>query len=409
MSPFATPPAHALLEYLGVTRNLVLEILGRLPTGFDGQPFVFEDPVAGIVLEKFLQGATVEEVRAWLAATPEGQAHAQAPEPPPPPPAPAPIARGPLGPFDRATTDPQTGAPLPVSTQLREPPPPPGTLRWWRGNAFGVTVPGLPAVAGGQTGPAQERMLTWFLDRFSADWQDRILAAHVARGYDRFVLSWPDSRGAAQSIRNYVATTQRVQDAGLLPCHMLLSKVYDGTNPDPAGLDPVIDALREANLIPLASIGWELNLFNDPGHLQHVIDHVAGRLPITDQRALYVHFSPHYAAWQPDRPGGSGADFWKIQSGKLTGLLYQGNPDWSVGMLQARLNDVLVRLVQGGLWGLSQSFDVVAFETIATLQFNNQADEDRGDLVGFESLCAPGGHPVQGFGNGARYPDGSPL
>jgi hypothetical protein len=77
--------------------------------------------------------------------------------------------------------------------------------------------------------------------------------------------------------------------------------------------------------------------------------------------------------------------------------------------MQARINDVLVRLKAGGLWRLSQDFDVVAWENIGATQFNNEADEDRGDLVGYETLCAPGPMPVMGFGGGARYPDGRPL
>jgi len=78
-------------------------------------------------------------------------------------------------------------------------------------------------------------------------------------------------------------------------------------------------------------------------------------------------------------------------------------------MLQARINDVLVRLKAGGLWGLPADFDVVAWETIAQEQFLNRADEDRGDLVGFETLCTPGPMAVQGFGNGARMPDGNAI
>jgi hypothetical protein len=68
-----------------------------------------------------------------------------------------------------------------------------------------------------------------------------------------------------------------------------------------------------------------------------------------------------------------------------------------------------VRLIQGGLWGLSQRFDLVAWETIATLQFDDDADQDRGEMVGYETLCSIGPMALCGFGNGARYPDGSPV
>jgi hypothetical protein len=393
-----------LVEFLapdGTINSICLSEIGRLPTHTKG------DPVGEILLLMALRGADGAALRSWLHDSDEAIAFRERPTDPVPTPMPPAVARGPLPPFDRATTDPDTGAPLPVHTRLTQSIPASGTRRWWRGNAWGVTVPGLPAVPGGATGPAQNRVLTWFLDRWTPEWQDRILRAHAERGYDRFVLSWPDSRdGAGQSLDQYVETTRRVAAAGLLPVHMLLSKVFDGVNPDPSRLDPVIDALLAEDLIPLTSVGWELNLFNSPEHLQRVIDHVDQRLADRSRNLLYVHFAPHYASWQPDRPGGNGGEFWRPNIGKLTGLLYQCNPSWSVGMMQARINDVLVRLNAGGLWGLPVDFDVVVWETIATLQFENQADEDRGDLVGYETLCAQGPLPVMGFGNGARYPDG---
>ena len=75
------------------------------------------------------------------------------------------VPRSPLPPFDHDTTDPDTGAPLPVYTVLREPPPDRPNITWWRGDAWGVTLPGLPVVAGGANGAAQDRVLTYFLDR----------------------------------------------------------------------------------------------------------------------------------------------------------------------------------------------------------------------------------------------------
>lgn len=324
------------------------------------------------------------------------------------------VMRPPLGPFDPDTTDPDTGAPLPVCTTMQQTPPPRWTLRWWRNDSWGVTFPDLPAVPGGADGGGQTRVLSWFLDRYvragGIGWEDKILQRNLQYGYDRFVLSPPDSiKGCGMSIADYTAMAVRVKQAGLEPCHMLLSKVYDGENPDPHSLDPLLDSLLAADVINLAAVAWEANLFMSPEHFQTVIDYVASRLPISATRALYAHFSPHYASWQPDRPGGSGADFWPLQVGKLTGLLYQCDPNWSVGMMQARINDVLSRLIQGGLWGLPQTFDCVVWETIATLQFYDDADQDRGEMVGYETLCSVGPMPVMGYGNGCRCPDGSPM
>jgi hypothetical protein len=85
-------------------------------------------------------------------------------------------------------------------------------------------------------------------------------------------------------------------------------------------------------------------------------------------------------------------------------------------MIQARGNDISVRLIRGGLWRLPDTVDWVPFEVVAQLQFNNEtdgdgrlADENIGDLKGFETLCTPGPLPPRGFGNGARHPDGKPI
>lgn len=315
-----------------------------------------------------------------------------------------PTPRGPLPPFDQGTTDPETGAPLPVHTTLPYAIDPKRSVLYRRENAWGVTVPDLPVVTGGADGPAKDRLLSWFLDRYSVADQERSLDIYARRGYTHFTLSWPDSRAVGQSISDYVQTAKLVQSYGLWVDHHLFSKDFDEGNPDPASVYPVIDALRSAGAIDCATVGWELNAFNTPEYIQTLIDGVCSRAAGIP---TYLHFLPHYASWQAntEKP----ADFWIRQQGKIQGLKYQCVPDWSVGMMQARINDVLVRLIQGGVWGLPQTFDVIAWETIATLQFNNQADEDRGDLVGYETLCSPGPMALCGFGNGARDPDGKVI
>ena len=341
--------------------------------------------------------------------------------------------RGALPPFDRDSTDPESGAPLRVNTQLWYTPPPVGDLRYWRGNAWGIEIDGLPRIPGGADGPAQRRVLTYLLDRYPSDWQDRIFEAHHARRYDRLVLSWPDSRSNGQSQRDYVDMAARVKAAGLYPVHFLTSKVYDGRNPNPSQLDDVLGALLDADAITHACIGWELNFFWDPIPLQRAIDYLAPKL-VDAGVYVYVHFSSWYPAWQPDRPGGSGADFWNANKGKLRGLLYQADPpgtvvdrgahapkgEVTVGMINAKINDVLTRFHPSGTWKLGDSgfghpFDCVAFEYFGDAQFYDRhalgydASEARGDLIGYELLSTIGPIPVMGFCGGARYPNGDPI
>jgi hypothetical protein len=324
--------------------------------------------------------------------------------------------RAPLPPFDRDTTDPDTHAPLPVHTTINGTIPPLDDPTYHRANLWGVTLPGAPFIDGGAHGPAQNRLLTYLVDRYPPDWQQRWLDAYVARGLRHFWLSIPDSRDRTKlSLQDYLDLTKRILDAGLIPCHFLRSKDYDGRNPDPARVAPWVDALLNIDGIPMACHAWEASIFYDPASLRATIDHDATKWP---QIRWAVHLQQGYADFGPDGEG-HGPAFWKsnLKVGVRT-LLYQykTEPAWSAGMLQARGNDVSVRLRAGGLWGLSETVDWIAFEVIAQCQFNNQcdgdgrmADEDIGDLKGYETLCTPGPLPPRGFGNGARYPDGKPV
>ena len=140
-----------LIEFIGrggTIDAICLAEIGRVPTHTKG------DPVGEIMLLMAREGADGPTLQTWL----HDQGEAVEFRKPKPvrkaAPLPTPTPRGPLPAFDRDTTDPDSGAPLPVHTTLTQAIPPPGTRRWWRCNSFGVTVPGLPFVPGGATGSA---------------------------------------------------------------------------------------------------------------------------------------------------------------------------------------------------------------------------------------------------------------
>lgn len=320
----------------------------------------------------------------------------------PPPP------RAPLPPFDPDTTDPQTGAPLPVHKTLNwlgGPPDP----RVRREQFCGLRVPSLPEIPGAPAG----FLCSWFIDHYDEQRQADAVALMQATGATHWTLSWPDSRAVGKSIADYVGTAQWLVSQGFWVCHKLLSKVYDPHNPDPAIVYPVMDALVDANAVTCATPAWEMNAFVDPEAMDGICGPLATRYPSV---RWYLHFLSGYAAWQKNTGDSPGA-FWnrRIAEG-YKGLEYQCVPvngvdadgSWSAGMMQARLNDVLVRLNPGGMWGTS-GVDIIAWETTATFQFNGQQSEREGDLRGYESMCAQGPMPLAGYGNGARHPDGSAL
>jgi hypothetical protein len=300
---------------------------------------------------------------------------------------------------------------------------------WWRANCFGMTVPGLPVVDG--VGPYHERFLSWFLDRYSLEWQETILEMYVSRGYTHFTLSLQDSmNGAGFSLEDFVETCLRVKAAGIPYVHVqLLSKLW---TPESCTWDnyardvvtPALNALIAAKAVDHVS-NWEMNLTwqSQPENMQTVVDGIANIVNAAPYKVhQWVHFSPHYTSWGPsphDR-----FQWWPAQRGKLTGVLFQGygwaedyppgTDHWPAGDMQARAVDTLLQFARGDQQNIDGPFLFTYWEDCATQQFYDAGcTEDIGDLRGWEALCSQlPGHdtvPIAGFGNGARASDGSSL
>jgi len=326
------------------------------------------------------------------------------------------VPRAPLPPFDTDTTDPDTGAPLPVHTTLRAEPPTGPDVAFWRGDAWGLTFDGLPPVPGGAGGAAQSRVLTYFLGRYGRDWEQKILQRHQQNGYTHISLSPQDEFANGMSADDYVAMAVRCRKAGLFVHHLMRSKLYTGNPPDLDEPNALIERLLDAGAMQVHTPAWEMNYWS-PEVCRDMIDHDADL--IGTRCRIMLHFYPHYISWQPNDQ--TPTDFWLANYGKVDGTLYQCDPSWSAGMMAARANDCLDRLCPGGLWGLGDSgrghpIDFTIWETVATKQFNNDvdgdgrlSDEDTGNLKGYECQCSPGRMIVQGYGNGGRRPDGTVL
>lgn len=359
------------------------------------------------------------------------------------------VLRPPLPPFDTDTVDHETGAPLPVYKTLRETPPE-NDVSWWRGDAWGITIPNLPFVPGGAQGPAQSRVLTYFLDRYGRSNEDRTLKTHLEYGYTHISISPQDSFAFGTSEDDYVRMSVRCRAAGLNVHHLMRSKYYPwaapgsksvmkydprhnrlrekirkpptqfastkGVSGDLDGPNRLIERLLSEGVMQVETPAWEMN-YCSPEEVRAMIDHDAALIGMRCH--IMLHFFPHYISWQKNDE--SPTDFWKANYGKVDGVLYQCDPYWTAGMMAARTTDCLDRLCPGGLWGLGDSgrghpIWLPVWETIATCQFNNDhdgdgrlADEDIGNLKGYENTCSPGRMTVMGFGNGGRMPDGSRL
>lgn len=280
--------------------------------------------------------------------------------------------------------------------------------RFWHGNLCGVRVAGLPPVEGGASDASL--VLSWFIDRYQPADRTKIYAEWTRRGDTHVALSWPDSRAAGATPESFRATVLELIDAGFFPCVFWCSKDFDPMDVPAilAGIERPLSLL--AGILPLSCIGWELSLWLSPTQVQELIDAIAPRLTPSGCR-VYVHFQQGYASFQQD--GGIFADFWKLQVGKLTGILHQKvlsqNPE-EYWYASGGLADVLQRFA-GNFFcpadsGFHHPFDLVAWEITAMTQFDGQTSEQTGDYWGTHAInCPPQSGPagivgVMGSGNG---------
>lgn len=263
--------------------------------------------------------------------------------------------------------------------------------RFWRGNLCGVRIAGLPPVAGGASDTSL--VLSWFIDRYNRDDRQAIRSCWRISGYSHVALSWPDSEAAGATPESFRDTCLELIDAGFFPCVFWCSK--DFNPPDVAAILANIEKPLSLliGILPLACIGWELSLWLSPTQVQQLIDAIAPRLTPSGCR-VYVHFQQGYASFQQD--GGIFADFWKLQVGKLTGLLHQRvleQDPQQYWYASGGLVDVLQRFA-GNFFcpsdsGFGHPFDLVAWEITAQPQYNGEMSERDGDGWGSHAVSAP--------------------
>lgn len=268
--------------------------------------------------------------------------------------------------------------------------------RFWKGQMCGVRIPGLPAVEGGAADPSL--CLSWFYDRYNEPTRARIRADMKAKGYTHWLLSWPDSRAVGTSINGFRALCEELIADGFYPCVFLCSKDFDPADVTAivVGLAPVLNAL--VGVVPMFCIGWELSLWLSPTQVQQLIDAIAPRCLQQPGTLVYVHFQEGYPSFQ--QPGGTVADFWKLQIWKLAGLLYQKILAQNDAQFLDSINDCLERFSGG--FNMPTGFDFVALELTAMEQFNGKCSEGEGNRVGRLAINAPkvNGVGVSGSGNG---------
>lgn len=332
---------------------------------------------------------------------------------------PAPKIRTPLPPFPPGDYDRDFAAQYPNGY--------PVGIEYWAGNPWSVEVPNAPPVPGGcESTPT--RCLTYLINRYTRDFRENIYTAHAERGLTHFTVSPPDSLygPSACSLSELVDICGRIKEWFYVDA-ILASKDYCIDRPtlqqfaDLVG--PVLEALLDADVLDIATVAWEYNLFNTPGKTaQQIHDWV--RRTIYAKRPtvrLAQHFGVGATYWGSDFPDPpwlpTRSEWWayfnqplfdngrQVASG-FTFLKYQGLCEWQDGTYQW---DVKMR--QDRARDTTDRPDIVApkvfvyWEADAQEQFYRlYPSEDDSDLFAYLMLPTRG-QRIHG-GQGGRLPDG---
>lgn len=345
----------------------------------------------------------------------------------------------PVVPIDRPPL-PAFPQPINYRTEMPWTPPVIPTRDFYRGDAWGVVMPGAPVVPGASS-KHPERILSWFIDRYTPDFQQEYLRIYAGYGYTHFTLSYADSCGPVdngpnsppgngQTLEQFIATCLRVRSVIPYTHVMIGSKYFQPWNMSAQQwadfADPIMDALFAADAADEIVLGWEWNLWNTPG--QPTIDAFkhAGRRCHQAGRSFWMHFSPHVTSWFADGDPRGRFGFYDDIAPDVNGLDYQTQgPNWSPQMLQARIvdslwqfgernNDVKFRLWEDyAAWMWDNDVVAVNVDDVPPPQ-NVPVDPDHANLRGYIGCCTIDNvkhtdAKVWGFGNGGRLPDGSRL
>jgi len=257
------------------------------------------------------------------------------------------IARGPLPPFVE---------PVNYRTELPWTPPDIPTRDYHRGDAWGVEMPGAPVVPGASPNKP-ERILSWFVDRYTSDFQKAYLEKYAGYGYTHFTLSYADSCGPVNMPPTAPPGNGRTLEQFIETClfvkrYVKYSRIMIGSKYfQPAFMtaqqwadfaDPIMDALIAAKAVDEFSLGWEWNLWNHPGQVTIDAFRHCGQKARAAGLSSWMHFSPHVTSWFADGDPRGRFGFYDDLHGDVDGVDYQSmGPYWSTAMLQARMVDSL--------------------------------------------------------------------
>lgn len=314
-----------------------------------------------------------------------------------------------------------------------------------RANFCGMYRADAPLVAG-----ANDRnpgcVMSALLDNYPEDFQKSYLKGYAEAGYTHLQRSLGHALGYGHSLNDFIELCKRAHgNYGLWNDVWFIANEFPGFRFDQdwsfwgPKLLPIIDVLLTANVIDTACVSWQMDqvMMSAPGNATiSVIAGVADALP--PSVPLYTHWMNEALAWWKvvgHRPDGSDIgeiwtdryqsvaianrfDWWRAMRFYLTGGHHQGSTEMArtnPKLYQDKLRDTILpfngdtskgNMMQSLRSGVPTNFKLTVYECTAQDQFGNPdplCTEALGDQLGYILTCAG----ANGYGNGARRPDGS--
>lgn len=335
---------------------------------------------------------------------------------------PAPIPHAPLPPFDPDDPGGIVHTVLPPEQAI---PPHFTDPTFMRADFNGVTVDlnrfGIPTppagstlenlIGGNSTPPSM--IMTPMLPLYSQQVIDAVLTEHAERGYDDLIVDC-EPWNAGVNGRNFGPTA--ILNAFRYFKSWGFRIVCWRDNPT-SGLDVMFQTLIQAGVVDFYIHGEEVDSKTTAegyeASLQQIDGYIGGRIPIG------VHFTcdgDRQMGYPIGFPRDTFLNDWSPYDGRVH-LMQQMDSTASAGLQGASMYYARLH-VNCGVGDAARgpgapNSRIIAFETMATAQLYGRCDEGYGNLRDWELLCGTRdrdcARPVSGFGNGCRYPDGSPI
>jgi hypothetical protein len=332
-------------------------------------------------------------------------------------------------------------------------PPTQPDREWWRGDYFGMRVPGIPLLPGmagytvssppwnQNTGAYCPPIMAMDLLRYAAkgmwDCVDAILDAHVAHSYTHFQYSVCHANAWGLTIDQAVKTAIRVKekirylDAWWLGSNW--SRYWDDGSIHEEMRDrdrdywapilqPWIDAFKSNGVIDCACKGWQLDGYNTQSRRdnskyanpwQSMIEYfgeqftqqgisVSGHFMNEACMVLQDSNDPHPMSRQ---------QAWKNKAGHVRYVHHQGDVYCPIDEYQARYVDTLKMFGDGscGTFQGDQTFRMICCEHSAQSQFDLWCSNDENCVKGLRLTQTHASTVCAGFSGGARNTNGSPV